>query len=376
MGVTIQRVSDEKALKTFVDYPNKLYKGNPYFVPALFDDEIDTLDKNENPASAFCKSELYLAYKDDKLVGRVAAIINDRANEKWSHDEVRFGWIDFIDDPEVSAALIGAVEEFGRSHGMKTITGPLGFTDFDPEGMLIEGYDELSTQALIYNYPYYPLHLEALGFRKESDWLEYRITIPDVLPPKYDRVAAMLRERYGLKVRKFTKKQLQKGDWGHRVFDLVNESYSSLYNFTILPQDMVDKYVNTYLGLLDPKFISIVTDADENVVGFGIMMPSIVHALQKCGGRMFPFGWYHLLKSMYLKYEDTLELLLLGVKEEFRKKGVVALVFQDLLATARKAGFKYAETNAELENNYSMSTLWGDMEYRQHKRRRAYTKEL
>ncbi|MBQ7195708.1 MAG: N-acetyltransferase [Bacteroidales bacterium] len=376
MGVTIQRVADKKALKTFVDYPNKLYKGNPYFVPALFEDEIDTLDMNENPAAAFCKSELYLAYKDGELVGRVAAIINTRANEKWSHDEVRFGWIDFIDDPEVSKALIGAVEDFGRRNGMKTITGPLGFTDFDPEGMLIEGFEELSTQALIYNYPYYPVHLEALGFRKESDWLEYRITIPEALPPKYERISAMLRERYGLKVRKFSKKQLQKEDWGHKVFDLVNESYASLYNFTILPQEMVDKYVDTYLGLLDPKFVAVVTDSEENVVGFGIMMPSIVHALQKCGGKMFPFGWFHLLKSMYLKYEDTLELLLIGVKEEYRKKGVVALIFQDLLATARKAGFKYAETNAELESNYSMSTMWGEMEFRQHKRRRAYTKDI
>ena len=376
MGVTIQRVADRKALKTFVDFPNTLYKGNPYFVPSLFEDEMDTLDSKENPASAFCESELYLAYKDGKLVGRVAAIVNYKANKAWSHDEVRFGWIDFIDDREVSKALLDAVAEFGRQRGMTSITGPLGFTDFDPEGMLIEGFDEVCTQALIYNYPYYPEHLEAFGFRKESDWLEYRITIPEALPEKYDRVSAMLRERYGLVVRKFTKKELQKGGWGQKVFKLVNESYSSLYNFTVLPQEMVDKYVNTYLGLLDPKFVSVVTDADDEVIGFGVMMPSIVKALQKCGGKMFPFGWFHLAKSMYFKYEDTLELLLLGVKEEYKKKGVTALVFQDLMKAATKAGFKYAETNAELETNLSMSTLWGSMESRQHKRRRAYTREI
>lgn len=376
MALQIKTVSGRKDLRAFIEFPNRLYKGVYGFVPKLFPDEISTLAPDKNPAYKFCDVELYLAVRDGSIVGRVAAIINHIANKTWNHDEVRFGWIDFIDDREVSAALVAKVEEFGRAHGMTSITGPLGFTDFDAEGMLIEGFDQLCTLPLIYNFPYYKDHMEALGFGKEVDWLEYRIHIPDALPDKYDRVSSILRERYGLQVRKLTAREVRKDGWGHKVFDLLNESYGPLYNFTQLTPEMIDKYIDTYLALLDPKFVSIVTNESDEVIGVGITMPSIVRACKKCGGKLFPFGWIHLLRSMYLKYEDTLELLLLGVRSDYQKKGVNSLIFQDLLATASKCGFKYAETNAELESNFSMRTLWGDMEYDQHKRRRSWTKPL
>lgn len=376
MALEIKTVTEKKDLKTFIGFQNRLYKGVYGFVPKLYSDEMSTLDPGANPAFKFCDVEMYLAYRDGEVVGRIAAIINHIANDTWKHDEVRFGWMDFIDDREVSAALIAKVEEFGRAHGMTSITGPLGFTDFDAEGMLIEGFDQICTLPMIYNYPYYKDHIEALGFVKEVDWLEYRIHIPASLPEKYERVSSILKEKYGLKVQKLTRSTIKKDGWGQKVFALLNESYGKLYNFTQLPPDMIDKYIDTYLGLLDPKFISVVTDDNDDVIGVGITMPSVVGACRKCGGKLFPFGWFHLLKSMYFKYEDTLELLLMGVRSDFQKKGVNSLIFQDLLATASKCGFKYAETNAELEDNYSMRTLWGEMEYDQHKRRRSWTRSL
>lgn len=376
MAVTVRKVQNKKDLKAFIEYPEFLYKDSPYFCPKLYMDEMGTLSKDKNPAFEFCEAEYFLAYKDGKPAGRVAAIVNKRANESWKHDEVRFGWIDFIDDPEVSAALIKAVEDFGRERGMDTVTGPLGFTDFDAEGMLVEGYDKLCTMPLIYNYPYYVKHIESLGFQKETDWLEYKIHIPRVLPDKYVRVANLVKDRYGLKVKKLTRKEVFKEGWGKRIFDLINITYGSLYNFTNLTPGLIDKYIETYLSLLDLKFVTVVTGPDNEIAGFGVMMPSIVRALQKGRGKLFPTGWWPLVKSMYLKHEENLELLLIGILPEYQKKGVNALIFCDLFETAIKYGFRYAETNAELEDNQDVQTLWGDFDYEQHKRRRAYTKKL
>lgn len=376
MSITIKRVQNSRDLRTFINFPIGLYKDMPSFVPSLYMDEVDTLSPKKNPAYEFSDAALFLAYKDSVVAGRVAAIVNYRANEKWHHDEVRFGWFDFIDDIEVSKALLEAVEAFGLERNMKTITGPLGFTDFDPEGMLIEGYDQLSTMALHHNWPYYKDHMEKLGYRKEIDWLEYKITIPEEVPEKYGRVAALVAEKYGLHVRKLNKRDVKKSGLGYKLFDLINETYSELYNFTILPKKMIDKYVGFYLGVIDLKFVTVVEDSEGEMVGFGITMPSITRALKKCKGRLFPLGWFYILRSMYFKYEENVEMLLIGIKPEYRKKGVNALVFADLIPRFIEAGFKYAETNAELENNYSVQAQWFDLEYEQRKRRRVFIKDL
>lgn len=376
MSVTVTRVQNKRAFKEFLHFPLTLYKDMPAFVPPLLMDDADTLDPKKNPAYEFCDAAMYLAFKDGKLAGRVAAIVNRKANAAWNHDEVRFGWFDFIDDREVSKALLEAVEAFGRERGMTTILGPLGFTDFDPEGMLVEGFEYLSSMALHHNWPYYKDHMEALGYAKDVDWLEYRIYIGDTIPDKYIRVAKVVEERYGLKLRKITKREVRKTDVGYKLFDLINETYSSLYNFTILPKKMVDKYVGFYLGVLDLKFVSLVEDKDHNIVGFGVVMPSITRALKKCNGKLFPFGWFHILRAMYWKYEENFEMLLIGVKPEYQKKGVNSIVFVDLMKELLKGGFVYGESNAELESNLDIRSQWGDLEVKECKRRRVYKKAV
>ena len=376
MSVTVTRVQNKRAFKEFLHFPLTLYKDMPAFVPPLLMDDADTLNPKKNPAYEFCDAAMYLAYKDGKLAGRVAAIVNRKANAAWNHDEVRFGWFDFIDDREVSKALLEAVEAFGRERGMTTILGPLGFTDFDPEGMLVEGFEYLSSMALHHNWPYYKDHMEALGYAKDVDWLEYRIYIGDTIPDKYIRVAKVVEERYGLKLRKITKREVRKTDVGYKLFDLINETYSSLYNFTVLPKKMVDKYVGFYLGVLDLKFVSLVEDKDHNIVGFGVVMPSITRALKKCNGKLFPFGWFHILRAMYWKYEENFEMLLIGVKPEYQKKGVNSIVFVDLMKELLKGGFVYGESNAELESNLDIRSQWGDLEVKECKRRRVYKKAV
>ncbi len=376
MSVTISRVQNRKAFKEFLTFPLKLYKDMPAFVPPLIFDDRDTLDPRKNPAYEFCDAAMYLAYKDGRLAGRVAAIVNRKANEAWNHAEVRFGWFDFIDDREVSAALLNAVGEFGKERGMTAIVGPLGFTDFDPEGMLVEGYDCLSSMALHHNWPYYKEHMEAFGYEKDVDWLEYKIYLSNKIPEKYVRVAKIVEDRYGLRLRKVTKREVRKTDIGYRIFDLINETYAGLYDFTVLSKKLIDKYVGFYLGVIDLQFVSLVEDKDHNIVAFGIVMPSITRALKKCNGRLFPFGWYYILRSMYWKYEENFEMLLIGVKPEYQKKGVNSIIFVDLMQRLIKGGFKYGESNGELETNMDIRSQWGDAEVEQCKRRRVYKKAI
>ena len=376
MSVTVTRVQNKRAFREFLHFPLTLYKDMPAFVPPLLMDDADTLNPKKNPAYEFCDAAMYLAYKDGKLAGRVAAIVNSKANAAWNHDQVRFGWFDFIDDREVSKALLDAVEAFGRERGMTTILGPLGFTDFDPEGMLVEGFEYLSSMALHHNWPYYKDHMEALGYVKDVDWLEYRIYIGDTIPDKYTRVAKIVEDRYDLHLRKTTRREVRKTDIGYRIFNLINETYASLYNFTVLPKKMIDKYVGFYLGIIDLKFVSLVEDKDKNIVGFGVVMPSITRALKKCKGKLFPLGWFYILRSMYWKYEENFEMLLIGVKPEYQKKGVNSIIFVDLMKELLKGGFTYGESNAELESNLDIRSQWGDLEVKECKRRRVYKKEL
>ena len=376
MAITIKTVTTHKELKTFVRYANKLYKGNPYYVPSMPFDDMNTLSKDVNGAFEFCEAEYFLAYKDDKLVGRVAAIINHKANKAWDVNQVRFGWFDFIDDIEVSKALLDAVISFGKSHGVSQIVGPLGFTDFDPEGMLVEGFDRLSTMALIYNHPYYPEHMKQLGYEKETGWVEYRLTLPDELPERHLKVAEYVTERYGLRLVKKTKKQVYKEKYGQKIFSLINETYCKLYGYSLLSEKQIDQFVDTYLGVIDMDMLAFVEDRDGNLIAAGLAMPSIAKALQKCNGEMVPFGWYHLLKNMYWKRPDTLELLLIGVKPEWQSRGVNSLIFVDLLQRYKKMGFKYAETNANLETNNKVQAMWSVFEKEQHKKRWVFGKEI
>ncbi|MBQ9462932.1 MAG: GNAT family N-acetyltransferase [Bacteroidales bacterium] len=376
MPVEIRKVNSRKELREFVDFPEVLYKDNPYYVPPLIFDQLDTLDQRKGAAQEFCKSALYMAYIDGKAVGRVAAIVNFRANEQWNHKEVRFGWFDFIDDPEVSSALMDKVYAFGREYKMDSVVGPLGFTDFDPEGMLVAGYDRLSTMALIYNHPYYNEHMERMGFRKDTDWIEYKVFIPEKLPDRLTRVSNIVMQRTNVHVRHLTRKIVKSENYGEKVFRLINECYKDLYNFTVLPDHMAKKYLDFYLSILDLRYLSMVENEKNELVAFGITMPSIARALQKNRGHLFPFGWWPLVKSMYLKHEEGVEMLLVGVRPDYQNTGINSLLFTDLFQKFNKWGVKWAETNAVLEDNLKNQGQWKDFEHECVKRRRSYIKDL
>lgn len=375
MAVTIKQVSNKKELRTFIRFNYELYKNNPYSVPDLYDDVVNTFSKEKNAAFEFCKATYFLAYKDEKLVGRVAAIINERANNIWNKNEVRFGWIDFIDDHEVSAALIKAVEEWGKAQGMDRIQGPSGFTDFDAEGMLIEGFDQLSTMATIYNYPYYPEHLEKLGFQKDADWVEYKIYIPDSIPEKHQRISDLIQKKYNLKIKKYTSAKKVAAEYGQAIFELMNEAYEPLYNYSRLSQKQIEQYIKMYLPIVDLRMVTLITDDKDELIAVGISMPSLSEALQKAKGRMLPFGWFYLLKALFFKRRaKMLDLLLVAVKPAYQNKGVNALLFSDLIPIYQKLGFTFAESNPELEMNGKVQAQWDYFETEQHKRRRAFIK--
>ena len=376
MSIQIKPVSTGKEMSTFVRFGNRLYKGNKYYVPSMPMDDLNTLNPKKNGAFDFSEAQCFLAYKDGEVVGRVAAIINHKANESWGVKQVRFGWIDFIDDLEVSAALLDAVEKFGRERGMTQIVGPLGFTDFDPEGMLVEGFDRLSTMALIYNYPYYPEHMKKHGYYKETGWVEYRITLPEQMPEKHVKYAEIIKKRYNLKIRKMTRSQIRKERYGHKLFQLINDTYCVLYGYSLLSEKQIDQYVDMYLSIVDTKMLTFVENEQGELVAAGISIPSLSEALQKCNGEIFPFGWWHLLKAMYWKKPDTLDLLLIGIRPDYQNKGVNSLVFVDLFDNYKKLGFKYAETNANLETNIKVQAMWDPFEKELHKRRWVFGKEL
>lgn len=374
--ITIRPVSTKKELKNFIRFNYELYKDNPYSVPDLYSDMLTTFSK-KNAASDFCEAAYFLAYKEGKIVGRIAAIINRHANETWNKKAVRFGWIDFIDDREVSRKLLETVEAWGKERGMEVIEGPLGFTDMDAEGMLVEGFDQLSTMATIYNYPYYPEHMEELGFGKAIDWVEYKLTVPDAIPEKYHRIANIIRQKYNLHVKKLKNmKEIRKYNYGQKIFDLINEAYKPLFGYSQMTQRQIEQYVNMYLPIVDLRMVTLIEDADNNLIGVGISMPSLSRALQKAKGKFFPFGWFHLLKALFIKKPDVLDLLLVAVKPEFQSKGVNAILFDDLIPIYQKMGFKYGESNPELEINTKVQSQWQSFEARQHKRRRCFSKPI
>lgn len=379
-SVQIKRVETKKDLKAFIECHYDLYEGNQYDAPNLYSDEFKTLSKDKNAAFDFCEAEYFLALKEGKVVGRVAAIINNKANEKWDKKDVRFGWIDFIDDIEVSKALLKAVEDYGREKGMTSVVGPLGFTDMDPEGMLTWGFDQLGTMATIYNYDYYPKHMEKLGgWEKDNDYVEYRLDVPETAPEKYTKIAEMVEKRYNLHARKLTKKEIFEGGYGKKLFDLINVTYSHLYGFSELSERQIDQYVKMYFPLADLDLITVVEDGnkDNQLVGLAITIPSLTRALQKCHrGRLFPFGWWHLMRAIKFHKTEVVDLLLIGVLPEYRSKGANSLVFADLIPRYVKYGFKWGETHVEMETNESVQSQWGPLDPTMHKKRRCYRKAI
>ena len=376
----IRKVTDKKGLETFIQFHYDLYRGDAYDVPNLHSDEVNTLSADRNPAFDFCEAQYFLAYQDEKVVGRVAAIINHKANKRWGQQRVRFGWIDFIDDRDVSKALLQAVEDWGREKGMKEAVGPLGFTDMDPEGMLTGGFDQLGTQATIYNYPYYPQHIEALGgWLKDNDYVEFKLMVPEEVPEKYAKIAAMIEKRYNLHARKVTRREVFKEGYGQRIFEIINETFKDLYGYSELSQKQIDHYVKMYLPMADLNLITLIEDwnADKKVIGVGITIPSLSRALQKCrNGRLFPFGWWHVLRALKFQKTEGVDLLLLGVLPESRAKGANALLFADLIPWYQKYGYKWGESQVEMETNEKVQSQWGPLEPIQHKRRRCYLKQL
>lgn len=382
--VTIKKVEGRRELRAFIRFNYHLYKGNPYAVPDFLEDMLDTFNRKKNAAFEFCEADLFLAYRDNKIVGRVVAIINHKANKTWGTKNVRFGWIDFIDDIEVLKALLDTVEQWGRERGMNKIVGPLGFTDMDPEGMLIEGFDQLSTMSTSYNYPYYPKLIEQLGFEKEVDWVERKVMVPtadaQADAAKYIRVAELSSKRYNLHMRRFkSHKEILEaadGQYVQKIFDVINRSYANLYGYSQMNERQIKQYADTYLPFLDTRLLAVVEDENNEPIAVGICIGSLSYALQKAHGKLFPFGWWHLAKAVYIKPAPVLDMLLIGVLPEWQNKGVNALLFAEIIPVAQKMGFVWAETHVQLEDNEKSQVQWAHLDCTIHKRRRCYKKDL
>lgn len=376
MSIEIREIAPVKAaLEKYVKFGIDHYKGNSYFVPPLILDEVETLTPAKNPAFDYCKAKSWMAYRDGKPVGRITGIINTLVNERTGSKDVRFSFLDFIDDDEVVDALFVTLEKWAKSEGMTSVVGPMGFTDMDHEGMLTYGYDELGTMATIYNYPYYPRHMERMGFKPDAEWVEYRMTVPDEIPSQLQRVADIVRRKYGLRTIKYTSAKKIKADYGVALFELINEAYDKLYGYSPLSKRQIEYYIDIYLPILRLENVCVIVDSNDKLVGIGISMPSMSRALQKSGGKLLPFGWVHLLKAMY-GHNDIVDLLLVAVSPEYMGKGVNSLLFSDLLPVYIKNKYKWAESNPELADNENVQQQWKFFDRRQHRRRVAFRRDI
>lgn len=377
--IQVVEVTTSKQRKAFVDFFYDLYRDSPYAVPYLYLAEKLTLKPGSNPAFEFCEAQCFLAYNDGKVVGRVAAIINHRANDYWKREMARFGWFDFVDDPKVSKALLLAVEKWGKGKGMTEIAGPFGFEDMDREGMLVDGFDELSSMYVNYNYPYYPKHMDRLGYRKDNDYVEYRIKVPEVTPEKFARTAKLIKTRYHLEERKFSHREMTKGGRARELFNILNITYGNLYGYSQLSTEQIDTITNNYIKLADLNLVTCVVDTekDDKMVGFGVSFPSFSEALRHTrNGHLLPFGWWHLLKVMKWHKTPTVDLLLIGVLPEYRVKGANAIIFNDLISWYRRYGFKYAVTGPQMETNKGVLSQWQYLESEEIRRHRIYVKDI
>ena len=374
MSVFIREVTSKKDLKKFIWFGINLYKNCEFAAPPLLMDDLLNLSKGKNPALDFCETGYFLAYKNNTIVGRIAAIINPVSNKTWDQKHARFGWIDFIDDEEVTKALFDTAVSWAKDRGMTAIHGPLGFTDFDHEGTLIEGFDKPGTLAAIYNYPYYARHIEKNGFVKDNDWKEFLITIPEEFPEKYFRIAEIVKQKYKLTALQFKSRKEVIDNYAQKVFDLLNLSYSDLYGFTKLNEHQKNFYIKLYFSFFRTDTVSIIVDEKDDVIALGIAMPSFTKALQKAKGHLFPLGWFYMMRA--LKKNDMVDLYLMAVHPDYQNKGVNSIMFAELMPRFAKNGYKFAETNPELESNTRMSSQWGSFEHVNHKLRRAYIKQI
>lgn len=376
MNIIVKEVTTKKELKAFVKFNIDLYRYCPYHVPGLIADDMMTLSKEKNPAFEFCESKYFLAYRGDKIVGRIAGIINHKANEIWNQKYARFGFVDFVDESEVAGRLFQAVEAWAKIKGMEAVHGPLGFTDLDHEGLLIKGFDQLATMATSYTYPYYPQHVERLGYRKDQDWVEFKIKIPETIPERHGRIAELVKKKLGLKVLKFRK---TKDVWpyAHKLFELLNNAYSSIYGYSPLSGKQIEYYIKMYIPMLRLELVSVVVrESDNEIVAVGICIPNMSTALKKAGGSLFPFGFAPLLKSLYGKKLPVVDLLMIGVDPSYQNKGVNAVIVVDIFNELSKLGTEFCESNPELEINDKVQSMWDGFEVENHKKRRAYIKEL
>jgi len=382
----VKQIQGRAALRKFVQFQIDLYRGVDSFVPPMIEAEVDCLEPNKNPAFEFCQAAFFVAVRDGKWVGRIAAIINNRSNEQVGRRQCRFCYCDFIDDMAVSRALLDRAAQWGRERGMDVLVGPLGLTDLDAEGCLVEGFDQLATSVEIYNYPYYARHFEAYGMQPEAYWNGYHMTMPDVpadqdvVPEKHRRIAEIARQRYGLQVLKFTDSKLLVSKYGRRLFQLYNEAYAPIYGFTPLTDGQIDYYIGLYLPQVRLDLIRLIVDAQDNLIAFGIAIPSLSRAQQRAKGKMLPFGWFHMARAMYLTRgsklgnffggtTDTCDLLLVGIRPDMQGKGINALLFADLMPQFRANGYKYVETNNELETNHKVQNMWNGFTHVLNKRR-------
>ena len=376
MAVEIREITTIRGLKQFVRFGNDFYKDCEYFCPQLIADELDVFDPKKNPAHEVCEHILFMAYRDKKPVGRIAGIINHAANEKWNVKKVRFGWMDFIDDQEVSFALLDAVSEWGKSKGMDKLNGPVGMTDFDHQGLLIEGYDYLAPMASLYNYPYYVRHLEAYGLGKEADWIEYQINPQTELPERFARMDKIVRERANVRVDKVKNCQELVKKYGMQYMDVIDVAYQKLYNFQPLSDRQKKYYCDSYFPLLNFDFVTLVVNEKDEVVGVGVGMPDISQALRKCKGKLFPFGWYHMLKALRAKQMEKFDLLIIAVRPDYQDRGLNAVIIADQHPYFIKYGIREVETTAILETNTKNQGHWEMFPHKIHKRRRAYIKDI
>ena len=374
MSVIIREITSKKELKKFIWFGINLYKNCEFAAPPLLKDDLLNLVKGKNPALDFSEFGYFLAYKNKKIVGRIAAIINPVSNQTWNQKYARFGWVDFIDDQEVTKALFDTAISWAKAKGMTSIHGPLGFTDFDHEGTLIDGFDKQGTLAAIYNYPYYSRHIEQNGFVKDSDWKEYLISIPEVFPERYFRIADIVKQKYKLTALQFKSRKDVIENYAQKIFDLLNLSYSHLYGYTKLNEKQKNFYIKLYFSFFRIDTVSIIVDNNDNVIALGIAMPSFTRALQKAKGHLFPFGWYYMIRA--LKKNDRVDLYLMAVHPDYQNKGVNSIMFAELMPRFAKNGYKFAESNPELETNTRMSSQWGSFEHVNHKSRRVYIKNI
>lgn len=373
MSIIIKEVVGKKDLKKWVDFPNKLYKKVPAYVPFLFNDEMDTFTKAKNPAYDFCETKLFLAYIDNKIVGRIGALINHAYNKKWNKNAMRFTRFDFIDDYEVSEALFNEVIKWAKENNLTEVMGPIGFTDLDHEGMLVEGFDELNMSITFYNHPYYIKHMERLGLTKDIDWMEFQIKVPEQLDPRIERISEHLIQRNGYELVTYTSRKVLLND-AFEAFKVIDEAFSVLYGTVPLTEKIINKAIADYIPLVNLKYICSVKDKEGKIIGFGILVPSIAKALKKCNGRMVR-GIFRLLKALKGK-NDTLEMFLIGITQEHQKKGVPAIIMNQIIKVCIENGVKICETGPELETNESVQSMWKTFDARHHKRRRCWIKQI